>query len=388
MLLLFAKEFYLRRVVYNHQSLLIYEGFNSGANMTEKEQTNDLNNELSSKIAQAKTKLKSLMGEVKGVELPLFPLPEEGPTMKIAALDGGGYTCELFGVTVVPSRAAGAVFEINTEPIWVERNNVDILTVEEDPKNFSSLLRDILEVEVAIELTTYEPDFLLLDGSITNLAYKGIPRSLQFLLEEKDLLSEDVIGSRFHSLFLKYMNKAYELITTCLEKDIILVGVSKDSRANILVKNLFTGKKKLPAISDTSLIRLKAGGRTGFTAPIQFRPKIRELREQVWEAAGVFAEEELRAYYLSYFILKENAIPVRVDSLLPQKDKLKTIQKMIVTYHDGNGFITPPYLTHKRAHMTPDFGERLVNLIIESVIDDAPELYQAFLSRKRRDIIQ
>ncbi|RLI71540.1 hypothetical protein DRO91_01890 [Candidatus Heimdallarchaeota archaeon] len=354
--------------------------------MSEK-QINGFDIEISSKISLAKAKLKALTEEVKTLELALAPLPAPVTSKRIAALDGGGYSAELFGVTIFPVRAAGAVFEEGKEPLWIEKNNVDILTIEEDPKNFGSLLRDILEVEVAIELAQHKPDFLLLDGSITNLGYKGIPRSLQFLLEEKKELSEEGIGSRFHKLFLKYLRKAYELIETCIANDVILIGVSKDSRANVLVKKLY-GKKKIPAISDTSLIRLKEGGKTGFTTPIDFKPRIRDIRKRIWEAANVFTNEKLQSYYLTYFILKENAIPIRVDSLLPQKDKLKDIQEMMVTYHDDNGFITPPYLTHKRAHMSPQLGERLVNLIIESVLDDSPELYQAFLSRKRRDIIQ
>ncbi len=343
---------------------------------------------LTSKIILAQERLKQLVEEIKSVDLPLFDLPEIIKPKKIAAIDGGGFSEDLVGVTIVPSKAAGAIFEQNKDPIWIEKEDLEILTIEEDPKNFGSLLRDLLEVEVACELINYKPTAIFLDGSITNFAYKGIPLSIHHSLREGKEIDETIPGFRFYQLFLKFIRTAYKLITSCIEKDILLIGVSKDSRTDILVKHLFANRKNKPAISDTTFVKIKAGNRRCFTKPIEFIPELRVERESLWKAAKVFTEDELRKFYLSYFILKEGALPIRVDSLLPQKHRLGEIQELLSTYHDGNGFITPAYLTHNHAHMTNDYGERIINILAEKVLDESPEIYQAFLAKRRRDIIQ
>ncbi|GAH00789.1 unnamed protein product, partial [marine sediment metagenome] len=46
------------------------------------------------------------------------------------------------------------------------------------------------------------------------------------------------------------------------------------------------------------------------------------------------------------------------------------------------------YLTHKKAHMSQDYGSRIVNLVVEKIFHESPEVYKAFMSKRRRDIIQ
>ncbi len=350
--------------------------------------SDDIESKLSMKIEDARIKFKKIMKEIKDIDCPFFELPSEVKPRKIAALDGGGFSQDLVGVTIVPSRAAGAIFEKNKDPIWIEKTDLEILTIEEDPKNFGALLRDILEIEVALELVEKKPDLIFLDGSITNFAYKGIPQSIRYSLQEGKEIDEDSLGYRFYDLFLRFIRSAYKLVIECIEKDILLIGVSKDSRANILVKHLFKNKKNFPAICDTTFVQIKAKGKSGFTKPIEFTPNIRKVRQSIWKEADVFQEKNLQSFYLSYFILNEGSQPIRVDTLLPQRERLKEIQDALVTYHDGYGFITPAYLTHKRAHMDSNYGKRIINLIIEKVFDDSAEIYQAFLSQQRRDIIQ
>ncbi|NHJ46236.1 MAG: DNA double-strand break repair nuclease NurA [Asgard group archaeon] len=348
----------------------------------------DFESHLGSKIDAAQNKFKKLLKEIKDVDLPFFDLPSGIKPKRIAALDGGGFSKDLVGVTIVPSKAAGAIFEQGKDPVWFEKSDIEILTIEEDPKNFGALLRDLLEVEVAQELANEKPDILFLDGSITNFAYKGFPQNLRYYLEVEKEIDMSFPGYRFYELFLKFIRSAYKLITYCIENDVLLIGVSKDSRANILVKHFFKGKKPTPALSDTTFVQIKTKGKTGFTKPIEFTPDIREVRKNIWRSAEVFQEEQLRSFYLSYFILNEGSQPIRIDSLLPQRNRLKEIHEALVTYHDGYGFITPAYLTHKRAHMDSDFGNRLINLVIEKVFEDSPEIYRAFLASQRRDIIQ
>jgi hypothetical protein len=354
----------------------------------DKQNKNDFDSHLIAKINDARDKFKKVIKEIKDAELPFYKLPTKITPKRIAALDGGGFSQDFVGVTIIPSKAAGAIFEQNKDPIWIEKNDIEILTTEEDARNFAALVRDILEVEVAQELADMKPDILFLDGSITNFAYKGIPQSIRYSLQDERTIDTKSPSYRFYELFLKYIRSAYNLITKCIENNILLIGVSKDSRANILVKHLFTDKASTPTLCDTTFIRLKTKGKSGFTKPIEFKPNITEVRESIWRSAEVFQEEQLRSFYLSYFVLHEGAQPIRVDSLVMQRTKLKEIQEALVTYHDGAGFITPAYLTHKRAHMDPDYGNRLINLVIERIFEDSPEIYQAFLSKQRRDIIQ
>ncbi len=352
------------------------------------ESSNNIDTNILSKIQEAKKRLHDMFDEIKKIDLVFYDLPTGIKPRRIGALDGGGFSQDFVGLTIVPCQAAGAVFEKDKEPIWIEKTNLEILTVNEDPKNFAALARDLLEIEVAQELANLKPDMIFLDGSITNLAYKGIPQSIRYSLEDNKEIEEDSPGFRFYNLFLKYIQTAYRLIKSCLENDILLVGIAKDSRANVLTKQLFVNKKKKPNVSDSSLVSILSNGKTGFTKPIKFKPKIRPVRERVWQATEVFQEPDLRSFYLSYFILKEGALPIRVDSLIPQKDRLKEIQEALVTYHDGNGFFTPAYLTHRKANMKTDYGTRLVNLLAEKIFEDSPEIYKAFLSMKRRDVIQ
>ena len=348
----------------------------------------DLRVKIASKVEAAKDRLKNIVQEVKQIKFDMYPLPDVSNPRRIAALDGGGYSQDFVGITVIPSRAAGAIFEKDKDPIWVEINDVEILTIEDDAKNYAALFRDLLEVQVAHQLLKHDPEILFLDGSITNLAYKGIPQSIRFSFEEERKIEEETIGFKFYELFFDFIRSAYSLVIKCLEKDVLLIGVSKDSRASILVKELLTKQKKKYMISDTSFINIVSNRQPGFTKPIEFAPKIRKVREKIWNATQVFQEKNLRSFYLSYFTLKQGALPIRVDSLIPQQNRLKEIQEAMVTYHDGNGFITPAYLTHARAHMRPDLGNRLVNFVAEEIFEDSPEIYNSFFSPRRRDVIQ
>ncbi len=350
--------------------------------------SSDVESKITAKIANAQNKLKEIVKGIKKIDLQFFDLSSDIKPRKIAALDGGGFSQDFVGLTIIPSRAAGAIFEQNKDPIWIEEDDVEILTMEDDPKNYGSLFRDLLEVKVALQLLYYKPDILFLDGSITNFAYKGIPHSLQFFLENVKDINEGSYIEKFFNLYREFIQSSYKLITECILKNVILVGVSKDSRADILMKYLYRNSKKRPPINDVSLINLLSRGKQGFTKPIEFSPEISSVRKNIWKAAEVFQEDELQSFYLSYFVLKDGALPIRVDSLVPQKDKLKEIQEAMITYHDGNGFITPAYLTHKRAHMTSDYGNRIVNIIAERVLDDSPEIFKAFMTMRRRDIIQ
>ena len=218
--------------------------------------TQDFESSITTKIAIAQDKLQKIVKELKKIEYPFFDLPTQINPRKIAALDGGGFSEDFVGLTIIPSRAAGAIFEQNKDPFWIEEDDVEILSMDVDPRNFGSLFRDLLEVNVALRLAEMKPEILFLDGSITNFAYKGIPHSLRFYLEDIDSIDEGSYIEKFFSLYQKFIQTAYKLITKCILDDIILVGVSKDSRANILMKHLYKDSKKRPPINDVSLINI------------------------------------------------------------------------------------------------------------------------------------
>ncbi|TFF85102.1 DNA double-strand break repair nuclease NurA [Candidatus Heimdallarchaeota archaeon] len=350
--------------------------------------TPDFKGKLNEKINLARDKLIKLVKDIKKTDLKIYDLPSVVRPRRIAALDGGGIVKKFMGLTIIPARAAGAIFEKDKKPQWIEKNDVEILTLEDDTRNFTALFRDYLEVSVALELAEEHPEVLILDGSISSYAYKGLPHTLRYLLLSDKEIEEGTKSYRFYQLFIKYLNKAQSLLEYCLENEIILIGVSKDSRTNALAKHLFKNKKKVPLINDTTLVSILAENRTGFTSPFEFKPTIRPIRKKVWEKANVFQKKSLQSFYLSYFILKSGAQPIRVDSLLPQKDRLKEIQEVIVTYHDGNGFITPAYLSHNRAHMRDDLAQLIVNYLASNVLETSPETFKPFFTPQRRDIIQ
>lgn len=349
--------------------------------------TNAFESKIVLKAKLARKSLKDIVKTIKSLDVNFYPLPKEGKARRIAALDGGGYSEDFIGITVMPARAAGAIFEQGKDPIWFEENDVEILTMEDDSRNYGALFRDLLEVKVALQLMEQKPEILFLDGSITNFAYKGIPHSLKYSLDDTSKIEEGSYIDKFLSLYQEFIQSAYKLITKCIEKEVILVGVSKDSRADILGKHLFAQRKKLP-FNDVTLVNVIANGRAGFTKPIEFTPTISDLRKKIWKASEVFQEKKIQSFYLSYFILKEGGLPIRIDSLIPQKEFLKDIQKALVTYHDGSGFITPAYITHNRAHMKQDLGQRIINYIAEEVFEESPEIYRSFFTKRRRDVIQ
>ena len=348
----------------------------------------DFESSIISKAKKARKQLMDIFKKIKEINYDFYDLPTESNPRRIAALDGGGFSQNFVGITVAPARAAGAIFEREKDPIWIEETDVEILTIDDDPKNFGALFRDYLEVKVAQKLVDKQPDILFLDGSITNFAYKGIPQSIRYSLQDGLAIDDDSIGFKFYDLFLKYIKASYNLLKSCIEKDVLIAGVSKDSRTNILVKHIFEKSKKKPLIADSTLVNIIANGRTGFTKPIEFSPEIRDVRTKIWKAAEVFQEKELQSFYLSYVILCERALPIRVDSLIPQQKRLKEIFEAMNTYHDGYGYITPAYLTHNKANMKQDLGNRIINYITEEIFEESPELYQSFFSPQRRDVIQ
>ena len=83
--------------------------------MSENNESEELRNKLSDKISAARDRLKKIIKEIKEIEFEFYPLPEVSNPRKIAALDGGGYSQDYVGITVIPSRAAGAIFEKDKE---------------------------------------------------------------------------------------------------------------------------------------------------------------------------------------------------------------------------------------------------------------------------------
>ena len=62
---------------------------------------------ISSKISAAQDKLKKLVVDIKDTNIDIFDLPKVSKPVRLAALDGSGFSHDFLGVTIVPSRAAG-----------------------------------------------------------------------------------------------------------------------------------------------------------------------------------------------------------------------------------------------------------------------------------------
>lgn len=153
---------------------------------------------------------------------PITPLDLFG--MQIIGIDGSIISKSLHGVDLILSRAVAALFKFQKDKPAVQyfpsmtpspnlTCNFELFSAPESDI-LNSLERLQEEIQLAIEVTTRNPDIILLDGSIVPLALDKPPSS--------------------SSLSQKYFNiiELYEqLYQKCLDQDVLLAGVIKDSRS-------------------------------------------------------------------------------------------------------------------------------------------------------------
>ncbi|NVM31119.1 MAG: DNA double-strand break repair nuclease NurA [Candidatus Helarchaeota archaeon] len=165
--------------------------------------------------------------------------------MQIVGIDGSIISKSLHGVDLMLTRAVAVLFKMQKEKPVVQYFpnvapnpklvfNLDIFSgLEIDILN--SLARIEEEIQLAIEMAPRNPDVILLDGSIIPLILDKPPSS-----------------SALNQKYVDIIGKYEELFEKCLEHDVLLAGVIKDTRStrfmHILGKVLPVLISKIPEL--------------------------------------------------------------------------------------------------------------------------------------------
>ena len=157
-----------------------------------------------------------------------LPLPPEKiPTKsKVYAIDSSDGVIELAGGGVIyVVRAAALSNKRGNEAIRKLKLDAFYPPSDEKLDEYRRLMREHLEHLTALEATRNlgQEDFILIDGSIF-----GRMNHVFQVLDIPD--KEDFMST--------YVETFYNLLDTCMKKNITLIGVAKDSRSSLLRKSL------------------------------------------------------------------------------------------------------------------------------------------------------
>ncbi|NVM54730.1 MAG: DNA double-strand break repair nuclease NurA [Candidatus Helarchaeota archaeon] len=185
--------------------------------------------------------------------------------MQIIGIDGSIISKSLHGVDLILTRAVAVLFKFlkdkpavqyfpNVAPNPRLVVNFDIFSSSEiDILNSLARLED--EIQLAIEMTARNPDIILLDGSIIPLILDKPPSS-----------------SALNRKYIDIIEKYEDLFQKCLERDILLAGVIKDTRStrfmHILGRVLPILISKIPALREVR--------------ELDYRPIIQQTRDSTF----------------------------------------------------------------------------------------------------------
>ncbi len=185
--------------------------------------------------------------------------------MQIIGIDGSIISKSLHGIDLMMTRAVAVHFKMHKEKPSVQYFpnlapnpkllfNLDIFSGTEIDI-LSSLARLDEEIQLAIEMAPRNPDIILLDGSIIPLILDKPP-------------SSSVLNQKYINIIAKYE----ELFEKCLENDVLLAGIIKDTRSTRFMHIL---GKVLPAL--VSIIPELRGVRE-----IDYRPLIQQTLDSTF----------------------------------------------------------------------------------------------------------
>ncbi|MFA5050295.1 MAG: DNA double-strand break repair nuclease NurA [Candidatus Micrarchaeia archaeon] len=259
---------------------------------------------------------------------------------KIGAVDCGILSKEMQGIDLIIGRPAGVIFQYENsklkkteyypksfpEPKYEVKFGLD----EFGSLAFKNLYRLNLEISCAIELIEkYDLEIILLDGSVSILA-QDRPNEESGLME----------------LYIQVINLYKKLYQICKDKNILLIGVVKDSKGKRFLDEL-NEKDKINS-SDTIFLDylLKKDERT-CAIRLTKEPK----KHPVFKDLGEWAEK------LNLFYIKpvENDRPVRIEFL---GDDYETIASVIQTLSAINqNYAYPAILIEVDLRSMIDFKE-------------------------------
>lgn len=310
-------------------------------------------------------------------------LPSKGKTYRIGSVDGGSQSYDFTAVSVIFVQASGTVFIQEMRPEWHELKKIHLSSATSNLSRYKAIYRDILEIKVARALLKDDPEIILLDGVHGSYFSRGFPETIwQRLRDQNGEIYPHQPGFDFLEAYDHFFLEYSKLIDSCLKKDILLLGVAKDSRYKRLVDSFDI--PNVIGITDPVLVKWNYGGKTGYTDPFPTKPFIDNISQMRWRKLKI---TNIKANpFTSYFQISSKSIPFRVDILAEQVNRIEEIAEIIVTYHDGNGFLLPPHFAHKQAHTQRGETMHWANLVRELVLEDLPEYYDLFFGMKRRDL--
>ena len=320
------------------------------------------------------------LDNLKKVEIQFQKLKNQIKVRKIAALDGGERLKNLIASSIIVVRGGGGIFEKDKKIRKFTMHDIFITSMVQDLDRFSNLIRDILEFKIAIRLLKESPEVLIMDGSLVGYITRGLPNQVIGRLNDK--IIKDKSTRDYVNKYKEYLRLYDKLLNTCRKKEILLMGVSKDSRVRYLIK-----KYKLDStLTDYALLKLKMKT-TGVTEPILAKYKWYRNTISDFIAQYNYLQSDLPTFKVCYFKLKNNTIPIRVDFPTWQSDRFNEIISIMETYHDKKGFLLTAHLVHNWAVMKEFILNGAVNAIKEEVLKLNPLVYDAIFSPQRRDDI-
>lgn len=323
---------------------------------------------------------KKYLDDAMGVEIPFLELKGVKKLRKIAALDGGERLKNLVASSVVIVRGGGGVFEQEEKIKKKVMHDIFITSMIKDVERFSKLFRDILEFKIALNLLEEEPEALIMDGSLVGYVTHGLPNEVTGHLSDKSISEKPI--QEYVEKYKEYLKLYDKLLKTCKTKKILLLGVSKDSRVHYLIDKYELN----PVLTDYALLKLK------MKKPSVTEPMIAKYwwqNETVHDFAlqNNFLSKDLASFYICYFKLKHNSIPIRVDFPEWQRGRFQEIMELMETYHDDKGFLMTAHLVHNWAVMKETIVNSTVNAIREEVLKLDPSIYDAIFAPQRREEI-
>ncbi len=356
------------------------------------------------KILESSSEILNQIGErfpryLNNLNIDLKELPEP-QVAEIGAVDGGNHIIEFLGLDVILVSAAGVYFPINKQHVIVDDFNVLYLTeMYKNSQNLAGFMRDTLEIQQAIKLLDFNPQFIFLDGTLSRLAGPSMPRTVWALLRQEqgasttDPVEASSITQLHYKTVLKFAEIFHELLVKCRKRDIPIIGIAKDSRVSLLGRSTQSQPSdKNYTISDVVLISEKFRGQTGYVEPFPtlVNPNdVGQVQQQLrYLGYYNYQGEWLDAFYTSYVILKAGHPAFRVEIPSWALDRWEEIITVIHGWHDNNGFIIPAHHTHKEAHIPPDLVNLVTNLLQStSSSSERGKSLHLMLREKRRTLI-
>ncbi|MHA1269156.1 MAG: DNA double-strand break repair nuclease NurA [Candidatus Helarchaeota archaeon] len=323
---------------------------------------------------------REILNDISKIKLIFNELPHIIKEKKVAALDGSEGYSNLFGSTIIISRAAGAIFERGKTVEPIELMDYYITSLERDIDRFSNLCRDIQEFRIALKLLEFSPEVLIMDGSLAGYFKRGLPMSILHSINEKNISHVSI--KEYVDKYTEYMILLDKILKKCRENDVLLIGIVKDSRVKYLVEHF----KIKSMITDYSLLKYKMIGKTGYTPPIDIDSKPLKQVISFLETNKIY-EADLTNFKLFYIKLKEFSDPIRVDFTSWQQDRFNEIISLLETYHDGNGFILTAHLVHSWAVLKEEVKDRIIDMIKKEILELDSDVYNSIFTPQRRDTI-